>query len=160
MGIDGKGASGKTTLAHRLAAALPAASVVAVDDFARPELRGWDRNRFVRQVRDPLLAGRSACYQRWDFERDEGADWVEVPPGAPVLVEGVSSTDVRLGIDWDVTLWMDVPAEERFRRALARDGEAMRERWLDDWIPSEDAYEREQRPQDRVDVIVDPALGD
>jgi uridine kinase len=135
-------------------------SVIAVDDFARPELRGWDRDRFLQQVRDPLLAGWTARYQRWDFQRDEGADWVEVHPGAPVVVEGVSSTDVRLGIGWDVTLWVDVPADERFRRALARDGEALRERWLYDWIPSEDAYEREQRPQDRVDVIVDPSLAD
>ena len=48
VGIDGSGASGKTTLATRIAAALPAAVVVHNDDFARPGLLGWDRDRFVR----------------------------------------------------------------------------------------------------------------
>ena len=155
VGIDGKGASGKTTLARRIAEALPGSFVISVDDFARPGLRGWELQRFVAQVRQPLEAGRAACYQRWDFDSDTGADWVEVPPGHPVVVEGVSATDVRLGVSWDLTLWVQVGAAERMRRALARDGEAMRERWLTDWIPCEEAYAREQRPQDRVDLIVD-----
>ena len=155
VGVDGKGASGKTTLARRIAAGLPGSVVISVDDFARPDLRGWERERFVAQVRDPLLTGRTARYQRWDCDSDTGADWVEVPPGHPVVVEGVSATDVRLGVPWDVTLWVEVGADERMRRALERDGEAMRERWLTDWIPSEEAYVREQRPQERVDLIVD-----
>ena len=71
-----------------------------------------------------------------------------------LVVEGVSSTDVRLGVPWDVTLWVDVPAEVRLARALARDGEAMREQWVDRWMPAEDAYEAAQRPQDRVDAVV------
>jgi hypothetical protein len=33
----------------------------------------------------------------------------------------------------------------------------MMERWLTDWMPSEDAYERAQRPQDRVDLVYRPA---
>ena len=155
VGVDGKGASGKTTLAARIATALGGCSVIHVDDFARPDLRGWDIARFVTQVRDPLLAGRTARYQRWDFAANTGAEWLEVEPGGPVVVEGVSATDVRLGLAFDVTLWVEVPAAERLRRALARDGEALRERWLTDWIPSEDDYERSQRPQARVDLIVD-----
>jgi uridine kinase len=163
IGVDGKGASGKTTLAERLAVAIrsgsadqsPTVSVVHVDDFARPDLRGWERGRFVAQVLEPLLRGEPACYQRWDFATNSGAEWLEVPPGGVVIVEGVSATDVRVGVPWDVTLWVEVPADERLRRALLRDGESMRERWLTDWIPSEDAYESEQRPQQRVDLIVD-----
>jgi cytidylate kinase len=155
VGIDGKGASGKTTLARRIAAVLPGSFVISVDDFARPDLRGWELERFVAQVREPLLAGRTACYQRWDFDSNTGADWVEVPAGHPVVVEGVSATDVRLEVPWDLTLWVEVGAAERMRRALERDGSAMRERWLTDWIPSEEAYAQEQRPQERVDLIVD-----
>jgi hypothetical protein len=37
----------------------------------------------------------------------------------------------------------------RLARILGRDGPAMMDRWLTDWMPSEDAYEEEQRPQDR-----------
>ena len=154
IGVDGKGAAGKTTLAQQIAAALPGAVIVQIDDFARPDLRGWDRERFIAQVLEPLISGRPATYQRWDFERNDGADWRQVPTGVPVVVEGVSSTDVRLGVPWDVTVWVDVPREVRLRRATERDGPEMLERWLTDWMPSEDEYEAAQQPQRRVDLVV------
>lgn len=154
IGIDGFGASGKTTLAARIAAALPTAILVHIDDFARPDVRGWERDRFVSQVLQPLLAGRPARYQRWDWGSNSGAEWHEVPVGVPVVVEGVSSTDVRLGVPWDVTLWVDAPYEIRLARARQRDGPDLLDRWLTDWMPSEEAYAREQRPQERVDLIV------
>jgi uridine kinase len=154
IGIDGFGASGKTTLADRIAAVLSRAVVVHVDDFARPDVRGWERARFSSQVLQPLLAGRPARYQRWDWNSNAGAEWHVVPVGVPVVVEGVSSTDVRIGVPWDVTVWVDVPYDVRLARARERDGPDMLDRWLTDWMPSEEAYAREQRPQDRVDLIV------
>ena len=154
VGVDGFGASGKTTLAEAISAMLPGSVVVHIDDFARPDLSGWERDRFVAQVLAPLQAGQSAHYQRWDFARNVGAEWSDVPVGVPVVVEGVSSTDVRLGVPWDVTLWVDVPYELRLARALDRDGPEMMDRWLTDWMPSEQAYAAAQRPQERVDAIV------
>ena len=47
VGVDGKGATGKTTLAAQIAAALPGSVVVHIDDFARPDVQGWERDRFV-----------------------------------------------------------------------------------------------------------------
>jgi uridine kinase len=156
VGIDGFGASGKTTLAARIAAALPASVVIHVDDFARPGLTGWDRDRFVAQVLEPLLAGRPARYQRWDYDADAGAEWHLVPVGVPVIVEGVSATDVRVGVPWDVTIWVEVPVSVRRARIAERDGPALRERWLTDWIPSEEAYAADQRPWSRVDLVWEP----
>ncbi|MGI3782833.1 MAG: uridine kinase family protein [Janthinobacterium lividum] len=154
VGVDGKGASGKTTLSAAVAAVLPGAVVVHVDDFARPTVETWERDRFVAQVLQPLAAGRPARYERWDWSTDASAGWAEVPVGVAVVVEGVSSTDVRLGIPWDVTLWVEAPYEVRLARALARDGEAMRRQWVEAWMPAEDAYEAAQRPQGRVDAVV------
>jgi hypothetical protein len=159
VGIDGNGASGKTTLATRIAAALPVAVVIHNDDFARTGLPGWDRDRFVQQVLDPLLAGRPGRYQRWDFEADVGAEWHTVPVGVPVIVEGVSATDVRLPVPWDFTIWIEVPTAVRRARIAERDGPTLRHRWLTDWIPMEDAYAADQRPQDRVDLVYRPPTG-
>ena len=156
VGIDGLGGSGKSTLAARVAAALPGAVVIHNDDFARPGLPGWDRDRFVRQVVEPLLAGRPGQYQRWDFDADVGGDWQSVPAGVPVIVEGVSSTDSRLPVPWDFTLWIEVPAAVRWARIAERDGPALLERWLTDWIPSENAYVAAQRPRDRADLVWSP----
>jgi len=154
VGVDGFGASGKTSLAEAIAAELPGSVVVHVDDFARPDVPGWERDRFVAQVLEPLLAGRPALYQRWDYLRNVGLEWVDLPVGVPVVVEGVSSTDVRLGVPWDVTLWVDVPYQVRLARALERDGPELMDRWLSDWMPSEQAYAVAQRPQERVDAVV------
>jgi uridine kinase len=156
VGVDGKGATGKTRLADRIGAALPRSVVVHIDDFARPDVQGWERERFIRQVLKPLLAGRPGRYQRWDFDRNAGAEWHTVPSAVPVVVEGVSATDERLGVPWDFTIWVEVPYQVRLARALERDGPERMDRWLTDWMPSEDAYEEAQRPQDRVDLVYRP----
>ncbi|MEP7020057.1 MAG: hypothetical protein ABI808_05365 [Pseudonocardiales bacterium] len=154
IGIDGPGGAGKSALAMRIKAAVPGAQVVAVDDFAGPRVPEWDWLRFIRQVRDPLLAGRAAHYQRWDWDRDEGAEWHDIPPGVVVVIEGVSSTRDEVGVPWHLTLWVDTAREARLARALQRDGEAMMATWLTEWIPSEEAYIAAQRPQQRLDLVV------
>lgn len=156
VGVDGFGAAGKSTLATVIAATLPDAVVVTVDDFGRAGIRGWDRELFVRQVLEPLRAGRPGRYRRWDLATDSGRDWVTVPVGGPVVVEGVSATDARVDVPWDVTLWLEVSAAERVRRIEARDTDpALLHRWRTNWWPSEQAYAAAQRPWERVDAVVD-----
>jgi uridine kinase len=154
VGVDGFGAAGKTTLAAGIAAAVPNAVVLHIDDFGRAGVRGWDRALFVEQVLNPLLAGRAARYLAWDLAAEVARGWCEVPPGVPVVVEGVSATDDRVAVPWDLTLWVDVPAEERRHRIHARDEPRLLERWRTDWWPNEERYAAEQRPWERVDAIV------
>lgn len=154
VGVDGLGAAGKTTLAARLVEALPGAVVLHVDDFARPDLATWERDRFVAEVLRPLLAGRAARYRPADLVTGVLGPALVVPPGVPLVVEGVSSTDVRLRVPWDVTIWLDVPEQERRRRIELRDPPELLERWRDDWWPAEEAYVRAQRPAERADLVV------
>jgi cytidylate kinase len=160
VGVDGFGATGKSTLARRIAEVLPGSVIISIDDFARRGLSGWDRELFTTEVVEPLLDGRVARYRRWDLLADMPLGWAEVAVGVPVIVEGVSATDVRAGVPWDVTLWVDTPAEVRRARILARDDPVLLERWRTDWWPSELAYAQAQNPQDRVDAIVTPAAHD
>lgn len=157
VGIDGCGAAGKSTLARRIAAAVPGCVLVAVDDFSGPRVAEWDWDRFRAQVLLPLLAGRAARYQRWDWDLDAGAEWHDIEPGRVVLVEGVSSTRQEVGAPWTLRIWVETPPEVRLARALERDGPAMRSIWLQRWMPSEDAYVARERPQERVDLVVSGA---
>jgi cytidylate kinase len=157
VGVDGFGASGKSTLARRIAEVLPGSVIIGIDDFSRGRLSGWDRELFTTEVVEPLLGGRVARYRRWDLLADMPLGWAEVAVGVPVIVEGVSATDVRVGVPWDVTLWVDTPAAVRRTRILSRDDPVLLERWRTDWWPSELAYAQAQNPQDRVDAIVTSA---
>ncbi len=154
VGVDGRGGAGKSTLAARLARATPGAAVVAVDDFSGPRVAAWDWDRFARQVRDPLLAGQTAHYQRWDWDRDEGAEWHDIRPGVLVVVEGVSATRAEAGVPWELTIWVDAPRHVRLERALRRDGAAMLAQWTEVWMPSEEAYIAAQAPDQRADLVV------
>lgn len=157
VGIDGFGAAGKSTLANAIAARIPGSVVVHVDDFASPVIPEWDWARLRRQLLVPLLAGRTARYQVWDWDRNVGAEWVEVRPGGVVIVEGVSSTRAEVSAPWALTMWVRAPREARLRRAIERDGEGMRWHWEQVWMPSEERYAARERPEERVDLIVSGA---
>lgn len=159
VGIDGFGGAGKSTLAAATAEAVPGAVVVHVDDFAAPVIPEWDWDRFRAQVLLPLLAGRPARYQVWDWDRNVGADWVSVPAHGLVIVEGVSSTRSEVGAPWALTIWVQAPRSQRLQRAIARDGESMRPQWEQVWMPSEQAYAEREAPQERVDLIVSGDAG-
>jgi len=155
VGIDGFGAAGKSRLADAIAGDVPRAAIVRIDDFSGPNVSEWDWTRLREQLVTPLLSDLSAHYQVWDWRRGVAGPWVDIPPGRVVVVEGVSSTRSEVDVPWDLTIWVDAPHETRLARAIARDGEAMRSRWLDDWMPSEEAYAKRERPQERVDLLVD-----
>jgi uridine kinase len=154
VAIDGPGGAGKSTLAALICAQVGNSHVVHLDDFASPSVPGWDQERFRRQVLRPLLAGQDACYQRWDWATDSGAEWHRAGAGSVVIVEGVSATRVELGHAWDLTVWVKTPRSVRLARGIERDGEAMQARWTDVWMPEEDAYIAAQHPEQRADLIV------
>lgn len=155
LAIDGQGGAGKSTLAKRVAAAVPDSAVVALDDFSGPRVLGWDRARFAEQVTEPLLAGRPARYQRWDWNSDSGAEWYDISPGGLIVVEGVSAMRTEVNLPWDLTVWVRTPRDVRLARGVERDGELMRAHWTDVWMPHEDAYVAEQNPEFRADVVID-----
>jgi len=155
VAIDGYGGSGKSELADRVANTLDGAVVVRTDDFARPNVSGWEWERMRAQVLEPLQSDRTGRYQRYDWATDKPAEWHDVPVGGTLIIEGVSSLREELGRYWDLAIWLDCPYVVRLERGVARDGEAMRSRWTDVWIPEEDEYVRAQRPYMKADLIID-----
>jgi uridine kinase len=143
--------------------------VVQFDDFYRPsaeranrpaqgdtEIGGdFDWRRLRQQVLEPLIAGAPGRYQRYDWDRDELAEWHDVPSAGVVIVEGNYVIRPELRGYYDLRIWVEAPYDLRLQRGLARDGEAARARWVEEWMPEEDRYVEAMRPADHADVLVD-----
>jgi uridine kinase len=174
VAIDGGGGAGKSSLAKKLEAHLTAAdlpvSIVEVDDFFLPLGHrspapssenaigsDFDWLRLRDQVLNPLRHGRPARYGRYDWATDEVKEQREVLPHGVVIVEGVYSSRRELADLYDFRVWVECSRDLRLSRGLARDGEGARRRWENDWMPSEDRYIREHRPQDYADAIINGA---
>jgi uridine kinase len=158
LAIDGPSGAGKTTLTAAVRRALDSTAVVPVVhlDSIYP---GWDGlvdsiPRVVEWVLQPLAEGRPARYRRYDWDRDEYAEWVDVPtgPAPPVLiVEGVGAGALPCAPYLSLLVWLDAPANLRFARGIARDGEAYRPHWQR-WADQENQYFAEHDPRGRADL--------
>jgi putative acetyltransferase len=102
----------------------------------------------------PLRGGWPGRYARYDWDRDALADEVTVGPAAVVLVEGIYVGRRELRPLYDLRMWVEAARTIRLARGLARDGEAARARWEDEWMPSEDRYVRAHEPRAAADLIV------
>ncbi len=156
VGIDGTGGSGKSTLARNLALAIANAIVVHIDDFADwSDDSNWELSTFANRVLEPLIAGITAKHQRYDWRTDTFGEWFELVPNGVVIVEGVSALRPDLRDYWHVSAWVDCPRDLRLERGVARDGEAIRSKWEDLWMPGEDEYFERDRPRESASFIYD-----
>jgi uridine kinase len=153
VAIDGRGASGKTTLARFIAESRADVTVVHTDDFFLDP--GWDWSRMREQVLEPIVHDQPGRYQRFDWDSRRLAGWHDVPVGGVMVVEGVSSTRSELADLWDLKIWVECPRKERLKRALERDGEAMMPTWLNVWEIQEDRYVLDESPARRADLVID-----
>lgn len=157
VAVDGFGASGKTRAARSLARQF-SGHVIGLDDFTRPGTPTWEHERFVAEVLVPLRAGRDAVYRPWSYADDRPRTPVRVPAGSLVIVEGVSALARavvdRVGIWWDLALWIDAPARLRRERIDERDGPSLLSRWQREWWPSEERYFADEDPLSLVDFVL------
>jgi uridine kinase len=160
VGIDGAGGSGKSTLAKRLAESLDDATVVHIDDFADwNDDSNWVLSTFAERVLAPLVAGITSKHQRYDWPTDSLGEWFEIPATGVAIVEGVTALRSDLREYWHVGVWVECPRDLRLERGVARDGEGMRSKWEDLWMPGEDAYFEREQPRDHAGYVFDGSGG-
>ncbi len=151
IAIDGRAASGKTTMARQLSRIL-VAPVIAMDDFFLPmELRTRERydeaggnvhyERFIEEVLPYIRSRASFSYRRFDCSRmDYSPKRCEVPSGKWRIVEGSYSLHPAFGPYADVTVFSHVDRDEQAQRILARDGAKFAQIFRERWIPLEEKY--------------------
>ncbi len=159
VGVDGRSAAGKSTLAGLIAAELPGAAVVHTDDIAWWHSRfGW-ADLLLDGVLAPFRRGEAVAYRPppWDERGREGA--VVVPAGTTVLVvEGVGAGQAAVAPHLDRLVVLDTPddvADERDRQRLLH-GEtgSLDEAGVAAWMAEERPFLAAERPWERADLVV------
>lgn len=153
VGVDGPSGAGKTVLAARMASAL-GAGVVHVEDL----YPGWGGlepavPRLVAWVLEPLAAGRSARWRRWDWAAGRYAEWRTLAPTSTVVVEGVGAGARACAPYLDLLVWVQAPEPVRYAQAMARDGVAYRPYWRR-WAAAERVHFEREGTRARADVVV------
>ena len=92
----------------------------------------------------------------WVARRPGGIHRVE--PSGIVVVEGVCALHRMFREEYDVRVWVEAPYETRLARGVARDGEAARATWVEQWMPAEDRYVERDDPIACADLVVDGAI--
>ena len=164
IAIDGRCASGKTTLADRLAEAL-GGDVIHMDDFfLPPELRTPERRsepggnvhyeRFLVEVLPKLRTGEAFSYQRFDCSRMALGDWIPVQNNGFVFVEGAYSCHPVLGDYMDRKVFLDIDSRTQTERIRKRNGEDRLQDFQQLWIPLEEAYFQAFSVKENADYII------
>lgn len=153
VAIDGRCASGKTTLAGELSAVLGCPVIHMDDFFLRPEQRtperlaepggNLDRERFLEEVLLPLTAGKRVSYRPFVCKTMSLGNPIEISPSSVVLIEGSYSCHPALRDFYHLRFFLSVDPSTQISRLLAREGADRLKAFEEKWIPMEETYIRE-----------------
>ncbi len=150
VAIDGNSGAGKSSLAS-MAAALYGATVYHMDDYFLPPHRktperlaqpggNVDYERFAGEIGAGLAGGGAFYYRPYCCRTGALGAPVRSVPQRLRIVEGVYSLHPALQGLYDFKVFLTVPPEEQSRRILNRSGALLHRRFLEEWIPLEEAY--------------------
>jgi predicted kinase len=148
--VDGGSGSGKSTLARALAERL-GAQLVRLDDI----YPGWDGLQTASDhVFDEILSPSSSPRWRgWDWVASEPAEWHDLDPVRPLVIEGSGALSRRNRALATLGIWVELDAEIRKSRALDRDGETYAPHW-DRWAAQEAEFAAREHPAALADAVV------
>ncbi|WP_155373832.1 nucleoside/nucleotide kinase family protein [Catellatospora vulcania] len=185
VGVDGSSAAGKSTLTDELAEAVRAVTDrpvirVGIDHFKRRvDLRtqyppdspesyyrdSWDNAAIRDQLLVPLGPAGSRRYRDavMNLPGTEAVDGpVHIAPDdAILLADGAFLQRPALDPYWDLRIYLEIGFDVVLSRGIARDqawmGDAAKveHRYRTKYIPGEQLYVAEVRPQERADLVVD-----
>lgn len=151
VAIDGRCASGKSTLAARLGELLDCPVFHMDDYFPRPEQRtaqrlstpggNIDYERFLTEILVPLRSGAGEItYRPLDCATLSLLPPISVKAGRINIIEGSYSCHPALLSNYDLRIFLTTSPEEQLRRIALRNGEEKLRQFRERWIPMEELY--------------------
>jgi len=182
VAIDGRTASGKTTLSDELAATLTnngrAVIRSSVDGFHQPKAKRYARGRhspegyyydardlsaIVTYLLEPLGNQGNLRYStaNFDLEKDQYIDRVtsEAPRDAILLVDGTFLQRPELNNNWDLRIFVKTSVKISEKRGIERDVqqsgdiETISKLYQLRYRPAYNLYESRCNPEDGADII-------
>jgi len=164
IAIDGRAASGKTTLAQKLSGILEAGVVHMDDFFLPPALRTPERlaeaggnvhyERFAEQVIPHLKDNGTFDYPVFNCSKMQLDGFRSVPAGQWRVVEGSYSHHPRFSEYMDLRVFCQISPDEQMRRILVRNGQQMAQMFAERWIPMEEHYFKTYHIAEQADIII------
>ncbi len=150
ISIDGRSASGKTTLADNLKTILDG-EVIHMDDFFLPlELRSEERlneaggnvhyERFINEVLPYISTNDPFSYQVFDCSIMDYNGLTTIKAQKYRIVEGAYSCHPRFGKYANFVIFADIDPQQQIERIRKRNGEEMLKKFINTWIPMEEKY--------------------
>lgn len=164
IAIDGRSASGKTTIATQLENIIDA-GLIHMDDFFLPQpLRTPDRlaeaggnihyERFSTEVLPCLSSGAEFRYQKFDCAKMTLGDFNHVRKSKWRIVEGAYSCHPRFGNYMDLKVFSDISKDEQLSNIKQRETEKSAKVYVTRWIPMEEAYIKKYQVLEQADLVL------
>ncbi len=163
IGIDGQCASGKTTLAVKIAEKY-GAQIIHMDDFFLPfDMRTEQRlsetggnvhyERFNAEVVSGLQKGEKFVYRAFCCKNGAYGETKEIRPDIPIIIEGAYAFHPKIKAAYDLKIFLRADYETRLERIRNRNGAEALEVFKNKWIPLEYKYFAEFEIEKKCDII-------
>lgn len=164
IAIDGRSASGKTTLARQLKFILNAQTIHMDDFFLPPEMRNKTRyeqaggnvhyERFCEEVLPGLKKTTAFSYRIFDCKKNRFHGNRMIWESRWRIVEGAYSLHPEFGKYADLKIFYDISPDEQMRRIYERNGAKNARIFQTRWIPLEEKYIENFNIRKKADLIL------
>lgn len=162
IAIDGRCASGKSTLAKALQEIFTC-NLFHMDDYFLPiEKRSKQRlsqpggnvdyERFMKEILLPIKTGRPIVYQPYDCQSQSLLSPITVAQTPLTIIEGSYAHHPYFKDAYDIRICMTCD-EKLQKERLQQRSPSLYQRFLDEWIPMEEQYFQAFEIYDKADMV-------
>ena len=162
IAIDGRCASGKTTMADKLQKALNCNCIHMDDFFLQPMQRtpqrlkepggNVDYERFTQEVLIPLKGESPFSFRPFLCSSMDFGKPIMVEPNPVTIIEGSYACHPNLISYYDLRIFLSIDEKEQMKRIQKRNGLDASKVFQDKWIPLEEAYFAAYQVSDQCDL--------